>query len=211
MILDEQRTARGLRTVSELLELAESGTIILDPYSVLLGTRVVLGTGNVLYPGTVIECDSDSSCSLGSDNTFLPGTFIAASGGGSIVIGNNNRIGEGGARLMASNAQLTVGNHTRISSSPVIVAPADLGDGCQVLGQITAQQVILGAGQDFSYPDPDHRGSVLKGFGKARGVKLGPGEVINGSGDFATAPVERQRTYHPDAPKLPAPRERSGD
>ena len=106
MIIDEQRTARGLRTVSELLELAESGTIILDPYSVLLGTRVAFGTGNVLYPGVVIECYPDSSCSLGSGNTFLPGTFIAASGGGSIVIGNNNRIGEGGARLMAGGGQL---------------------------------------------------------------------------------------------------------
>jgi len=205
MIFDEQRTARGLRTVSELLELAESGTIILDPYSVLLGTRVVLGTGNVLYPGVVIECDPDSSCSLGSDNTFLPGTFIAASDGASIVIGNNNRIGEGGARLMATGAQLSVGNNTRLSSGPVIVAPANLGNGCQVLGQITAQQVTLGAGEDFTHPDPDHRGAVLKGFGKARGLKLNPGEVINGSGDFSTALVERQRSYHPEAPTLPAP------
>ena len=202
MIIDEQRTARGLRTVSELLELAESGTIILDPYSVLLGTRVALGTGNVLYPGVVIECSSDSSCSLGSDNTFLPGTFVAASGGGSIAIGNNNRIGEGGARLMASNAELRVGHRTRISSSPVIVAPANLGDGCQVLGQITAQQVTLGAGEDFSYPDPDGRGAVLKGFGKACGLTLQAGEVVNGSGDFADAPVERQRSYHPDSPYL---------
>jgi UDP-3-O-[3-hydroxymyristoyl] glucosamine N-acyltransferase len=204
MIIDEQRSARGLRTVSELLELAEAGTIILDPYSVLLGTRVRLGDGNVLYPGVVIECDPDSECSLGSGNTFLPGTFIAASGGGSIAIGNNNRIGEGGARIMsgAAGAQVTVGHRTRISNSPVIVAPANLGDGCQILGQITAQQVHLTGGADFSHPDPDHRGAVLKGFGKARGLTVGVGEVINGSGDFAGAPIERQRAYHPNAPSV---------
>ncbi|MEU0089593.1 hypothetical protein [Kribbella sp. NPDC006257] len=202
MILDEQRTARGLRTVSELLELAESGTIILDPYSVLLGTRVVLGDVNVLYPGVVIECDPDSSCSLGSDNTFLPGTFIAATNGASITIGNNNRIGEGGARLMAGGGQLLVGDRTRISSGPVIIAPATLGTGCQVLGQITAQEIDLGAGEDFSYPDPDGRGAVLKGFGKARGLSLGAGDVINGTGDFADAVPERQRSYHPDSPRL---------
>jgi NDP-sugar pyrophosphorylase family protein len=204
MIIDDQRSARGLRTVSELLELAETGTIILDPYSVLLGTLVRLGDGNVLYPGVVIECDPDSECVLGSGNTLLPGTFIAASNGGSVVIGDNNRIGEGGARLMsgAAGKQLTVGHRTRISSSPVIVAPADLGDGCQVLGQITAQQVQLAGGADFSHPDPDHRGAVLKGFGKARALTVGVGEVINGSGDFATAPLERQRTYHPGAPSL---------
>ncbi len=71
-----------------------------------------------------------------------------------------------------------------------------------MLGQITAQQVALGAGEDFSYPDPDGRGAVLKGFGKARGLTLDPGEVINGTGDFADAPLERQRTYHPDSPRL---------
>jgi hypothetical protein len=207
MIIDEQRSARGLRTVSELLELAEAGTIILDPYSVLLGTRVVLGTGNVLYPGVVIECDADSICSLGSGNTFLPGTFLAATNGGSIVIGDGNRIGEGGARLVAGSGQLTVGDRTRISSGPVIVAPADLGTGCQVLGNITVQQVHLAAGADHSHPDPDHRGSVLKGFGKARDLTLQRGEVVNGSGDFAAAPVERQRTYHlpPRCPNPPNP------
>ena len=71
-----------------------------------------------------------------------------------------------------------------------------------MLGQITAQQVALGAGEDFSYPDPDGRGAVLKGFGKARGLTLDPGEVINGTGDFADAPLERQRTYHPNSPRL---------
>ncbi|MBB5838298.1 hypothetical protein HDA39_005032 [Kribbella italica] len=28
------------------------------------------------------------------------------------------------------------------------------------------------------------------------------GEVVNGSGDFDDAPVERQRHYHPNAPHL---------
>ncbi|GAB3815941.1 hypothetical protein GCM10028799_17750 [Kribbella italica] len=42
----------------------------------------------------------------------------------------------------------------------------------------------------------------LKGFGRARGVQVGVGEVVNGSGDFDDAPVERQRHYHPNAPHL---------
>jgi acetyltransferase-like isoleucine patch superfamily enzyme len=205
VITDEQRSARGLRTVGEILELAEAGTVVLDPYSVLVGCRVRLGEGNVLYPGVVIECDDDSECVLGSGNTFLPGTFIAASGGGRVSIGSDNRIGEGGARITANQPgkNVIIGDKTRISSSPLVIGPAELGDGCAVLGPITAQQVELGGGADGSHPDPDQRGAVLKGFGTARNLTLKAGEVVNGSGDFATAPLERQRAYHPDAPRLP--------
>jgi acetyltransferase-like isoleucine patch superfamily enzyme len=205
MITDEQRSARGLRTVGEILELAEAGTVVLDPYSVLVGSRVRLGEGNLLYPGVVIECDQDSQCTLGSGNTLLPGTFITASGGAEVSIGSNNRIGEGGARITANQPgkNVTIGDNTRLSSGPLILGPTELGDGCAVLGQITAQQIELSGGADGSHPDPDHRGAVLKGFGTARKLTLKVGEVVNGSGDFADAPIERQRAYHPDAPKLP--------
>ncbi|MDP9843982.1 hypothetical protein [Streptosporangium lutulentum] len=37
----------------------------------------------------------------------------------------------------------------------------------------------------------------MKGFGLARGIQLGAGEVINGAGDFADASIERQLAYHP--------------
>ncbi|WP_344181789.1 hypothetical protein [Kribbella lupini] len=202
MITDQQRRDRGLRTVAEILELAESGTVVLDPYSVLIGTAVVLGKENVLYPGVVIECAEDAECVLGDRNTLLPGTFIAVGPGGSVVIGDDGRIGEGGARIVAGGDEVSVGNRTRLSSGAVVVGPAELGDGCQILGQITAQDIVLAGGADHTHPDPDHRGAVLKGFGKARGVQLGVGEVVNGAGDFDDAPVERQRHYHPNAPHL---------
>ncbi|GAB3815937.1 hypothetical protein [Kribbella italica] len=52
MITDQQRRDRGLRTVAEILELAESGTVVLDPYSVLLGTGVALGKETSCTPGS---------------------------------------------------------------------------------------------------------------------------------------------------------------
>jgi hypothetical protein len=204
VITDAQRTARGLRTVDEVLELAAAGTVVLDPYSLLIGVRVQLGAGNVFYPGVVIECDDESTCVLGSENTLLPGTFITATGGASISLGDGSRIGEGSTRITADgpDAVVKVGNRTRISSNPILVGPAELGDGSQLIGQIIAQGVQLGAGADWTHPDPDARGAVLKGFGRARGLTVGAGEVINGSGDFAEAPLERQRTYHPNAPRV---------
>ena len=72
-----------------------------------------------------------------------------------------------------------------------------IGAGCQVIGAIRAQSVRLEGGQDWSHPDPDQRGAVLKGHGLARGLQLSAGEVVNGIGDFSQAPVERQATYHP--------------
>lgn len=58
MIADEQRIALGLRTVAEVHELAEAGTVVLDPYSLLIGREVQLSQRNVFYPNVVIECDA---------------------------------------------------------------------------------------------------------------------------------------------------------
>ncbi|MEU8925482.1 hypothetical protein AB0D10_31885 [Kitasatospora sp. NPDC048545] len=38
---------------------------------------------------------------------------------------------------------------------------------------------------------------MLKGTGLARGIRLAAGDVMNGLGDLAAAPVERQLAYHP--------------
>ncbi|MGW2400631.1 hypothetical protein ACWCYY_29135 [Kitasatospora sp. NPDC001664] len=70
------------------------------------------------------------------------------------------------------------------------------------IGAVAVQSVRLAGGGEHAYPDPDGRGAVLKGSGLARGLSLEAGEVVNGSGDFAAAPVERQRAYHPDAPRI---------
>ena len=208
MITGDQRKARGWRTVAEVLELAAGGTVVLDPYSLLIGVRVQLGEGNVCYPGVVIECDEDSECLLGSENTLLPGTFISATGGGAIHIGDSTRIGEGGARITAdrTGAPVEVGHRTRIVGGAALAGPAVLGDGSQVLGPINAQGFELAAGADWTYPDPDARGGVLKGFGRGRNVTVGTGEVINGQGNFGTSRIERQRAYHPNAPRLTAAR-----
>ena len=62
---------------------------------------------------------------------------------------------------------------------------------------MSVRDVVLSGGGDFTHPDPDGRGAVLKGSGTARGLRLDRGDVINGIGDFAAFPVERQVKYHP--------------
>ncbi|MFI5532493.1 hypothetical protein ACIA8O_28570 [Kitasatospora sp. NPDC051853] len=201
--LDATRTAAGLRTVTELLE-PGGGNLVHDPFSVLISRRVTLGRGNVFYPGVTVECDPESSCAIGSGNVFRPGAVVLAEAGGSVRIGDGNLIGDGGARIKANRADaaVEVGDRARLLNGPEIVGRSVIGDGCQVIGAIAAQSVRLTGGGDHAYPDPDGRGAVLKGSGLARGLALAVGEVVNGNGDFAVAPVERQRAYHPEAPRL---------
>lgn len=205
MIADEQRIALGWRTVVEVLELAEAGSVVLDPYSLLIGREVKLGRHNVFYPNVVIECDTESRISLGDTNTFLPGAWLSATNQGEIQLGHRNRIGEGGARITVDRpgAAIRIGHRTRVVGGAAISGPAVLGDGSQVIGQVAVQAIDLAAGSDWTYADPDGRGGVLKGFGRGRNLTVGRGEVLNGQGDFANAPLERQRTYHPDSPHLP--------
>ncbi|MGW4647191.1 hypothetical protein [Kitasatospora sp. NPDC004289] len=202
-VLDAARTAAGLRTVTELLAPGD-GNVVHDPFSVLISRRVTLGQDNVLYPGVTLECDELSSCSIGSGNVLRPGTAVLAEAGGSVRIGDRNLFGDGGARIKANRADaaVVVGDRTRLLNGPEVVGRSEIGDGCQVIGAVAVQSVRLAGGGDHAYPDPDGRGAVLKGSGLARGLSLEAGEVVNGSGDFAAAPVERQRAYHPDAPRL---------
>ncbi|HEY1488045.1 MAG TPA: hypothetical protein VGF84_18200 [Micromonosporaceae bacterium] len=171
--------------------------LIHDPHSLILSDRVRLGDGNVFYPNVVIECDDDSTCEIGSGNVFWPGTLILVGGGGTVSIGDGNTIGQGGAQIKAHGAVVRIGSRTRIVNAAEILGPTTIGDGGQVLGPISVRFAELAGGGDFTEPDPDLRGAVLKGFGTARHITLGPGEVIAGSGDFRTAPVERQSSYHP--------------
>ena len=97
-------------------------------------------------------------------------------------------------------AHVDVGDRARLMNGPELVGASVVGAGAQIIGPIRAQSVRLGAGGDHREPDPDLRGGVLKGVGLARGIRVGRGEVVNGLGSFADAPVERQRAYHPDAP-----------
>ncbi|MGW6915993.1 hypothetical protein ACWGB8_19575 [Kitasatospora sp. NPDC054939] len=203
--LDRLRRERGLLTPTELLDLADTGTAVLDPFSVLVSRRAELHPGVTLRPGAVVECDGDSLCSIGPGTTLYGGARIRATGGAAVSIGRDAEIGDGGARITAAGdgTAIAIGDGVRISGGAEVIGPGRLGAGSQVDGPVSARAVDLAAGRPHTHPDPDHRGAVLKGFGRAHGIRLGTGEVLNGTGDFATATVQRQRHYHPDAPSLP--------
>ncbi|WP_371656704.1 MULTISPECIES: hypothetical protein [unclassified Streptomyces] len=158
----------------------------------------------VVGSGAVVECDGDSRCGIGAGTTLYGGARIRATGGAVVTIGRDTGIGDGGARITAAgDGEIRIGDGVRISGGAEVIGPGLLGAGSQVRGPVSARSIDLAAGRPYTHPDPDHRGAVLKGFGRAHGIRLGTGEVLNGTGDFATAPVQRQRHYHPDAPHLP--------
>ena len=185
-------------------ELAELGgrVVVLVPGSVLVGRAVELGEGVVLYPGAVLQTDAVSSIRVGAGTVVYPGAFVSATRGGRVSGGAGAELGPGGLQVMADGpaAHVEIGDRARLMNGPEVVGASFVGDGAQIIGPIRAQSVRLGAGRDHREPDPDLRGGVLKGVGLARGIRVGRGEVVNGLGSFADAPVERQRAYHPDAP-----------
>ncbi|MFD9063174.1 GNAT family N-acetyltransferase [Kitasatospora purpeofusca] len=201
--LDRLRRDRGLLTPAELLDLAEHGVAVLDPFSVIVSRRVEIGPDNVLHPGVVIECDERSRCVLGPGNVLYGGTRIAAADGGSITVGARSLIGDGGARILAgAHESITVGDGVRLMDGAEVLGDSLLGHGSQILGRISARSVELGAGLPYTHPDPDGRGGVLKGLGRASGVLVGTGEVLGESDDLSHYEPGRQRLYHPEAPRL---------
>jgi len=196
--IQRARTTKGFLTDQELSEKIGKENTILDT-SVLLSAAVQIGTGNVFYPGVVIEVVDDASISIGDNNTFYPGTYIYASASGKITIGDGNEFGTGGFTAKANMAEtvLTIGDGGRYCNGASVMGTTVLGSGSQVLGTITVQSCTLASGASFQDPDPDKRAAVLKGFGLARGLRLEVGQVVNGSGDFSEVPVEWQRAYHP--------------
>ena len=197
--LDAARESAGFLGIAEVVALAERGVTIFDPLSTLVSRHARIGAGCVLYPAVIIDCDQASACVLGTGNTLLPGTRIVAADGGRISVGAGNVIGEGGAQVKANrpDAAIEIADRTRLAAGAEIMGVSTIGTGCQVIGAIMAQSVRLEGGQDWTHPDPDERGAVLKGHGLARSLHLSRGEVINGNGDFSQAPVERQAAYHP--------------
>lgn len=166
--------------------------------SVFISEQVTVGENNTFYPGVVIECRDGATVRIGDGNTFYSGTFIFASAG-EIIIGSGNEFGPAGCTVRANTptARIVVGDGGRYSDGANIMGETTLGSGSQVLGNITVQNCQLAAGGTYREADPDERAAVLKGFGLARGITLEAGQVINGKGDFAAAPVEWQRAYHP--------------
>lgn len=195
--IDRQRRALGFLTIAETLALTERGNVVLDPHSILISATARIGGGNRFYPGVTIQAGIGAEISIGDGNEFWPGTVIAAKAG-AITIGGGNQFGPGGftASLDRSGGRIEIGSTGRFRDGASVFAGCVLGHGAQILGPIQAQTVILGAGGNHEEPDPDGRGGVLKGSGRARGLTIGRGQVIEGRGHFDAADIKPQSFYH---------------
>lgn len=193
-----RRKEKGFLEIPKMITTVGQSNLVLDPYSVLISAGVEVGSDNTFYPNVVIERSGDAVITIGNGNVFYPGTYIVGSAG-NIRIGNGNEFGPNGCAIMANvpDASVAIGDNGRYNSGASIMGRTELGTGSQVLGSITVQSCKLAGGETFKDPDPDSRAAVLKGFGLARGITLEIGQVVNGSGNFAEAPVEMQRDYHP--------------
>ena len=196
--IDRQRRALGFLTVAETLALAAGGNVVLDPHSILISSAARIGGDNRFYPGVTIEAGTGAAIAIGDGNVFWPDTVIAAASG-TIAIGNANQFGPSGftASLDGNGGRIEIGSHGRFREGASVSAGCILGDGAQILGPIQAQATILGAGGDYDKPDPNSRGGVLKGSGRARGLTIGRGQVIEGRGHFDRTDIKPQSFYHP--------------
>jgi acetyltransferase-like isoleucine patch superfamily enzyme len=195
---DHARKNRDFHSTDEVEKEFGSKNTILDLNSLLISEGVKIGNNNVFYPNVIIERSADGTVSIGDDNIFYPGVYILSSAG-SLRIGNKNEFGTGGCTIKANmaDADIRIGDGGRYCDGVSIMGKTLLGNGSQLLGNITVQNCSLADGGTFKDPDPDARAAVLKGFGLARNIVLECGQVMNGSGNFADAPVEWQHTYHP--------------
>ncbi|MBA5778682.1 hypothetical protein H2509_16245 [Stappia sp. F7233] len=199
--LDSQRSKLGFLSIHETVALADRGVTILDPFSTLISRPVKIGAGTILYPSLILECGEGGTLTIGNGNVFWPGVRLCAKPG-SIAIGDGNEFGEGGfiARANREDSRIVIGSGGRYQAGASVSGASDLGSGSQILGPIAVDSCILGAGEPHTHPNPDRRGAVLKGQGRARNVRLAAGEVIFGNGVFSQDAVERQTAYHPPAP-----------
>ena len=198
--LDKIRADRGYLTLAETVALIDDGNAVLDPFSLLVARGVTLGRGNTFYPNVTIVCAAGGTIAIGDDNTFHSGTSLFAVAG-RIVIGARNQFGEGGfiAKADRAGAAIEIGDAGRYLGGAAVYAAAQLGSGSQILGAVAVQDCTLGAGGSHAEPDPDLRGAVLKGVGRARHLTLSTGQVIQGNGMFDAKDVKPQSFYHPPA------------
>jgi carbonic anhydrase/acetyltransferase-like protein (isoleucine patch superfamily) len=175
--------ANRARKALDCLTLEETAAFahisIVDPFSTLIGRRVRFGAGVLLWPGTSLLTQE----------------------GGEIDVGAGAEIGgQGGFTLRASLGwRLMVGAGARLSGGGVLSGRSQIGAGAQIIGAIDARDVELAEGGDWRSPDPDLRGAVLKGAGRAFGVSLGRGRVIQAFGMFDAADEKPQSFFHPPA------------
>jgi hypothetical protein len=194
--LDQVRIDQGYLTLAETLALVDRGNAVLDPFSLLIGRSVSIGSRNIFYPNVTIG--GEGAVAIGDRNTFHSGTALFAAGG-RIMVGAHNQFGEGGftARADRLGALIEIGDHGRYVGGAAVHGAAQLGSGSQILGAVAVQDCTLAAGGSFAEPDPDARGAVLKGVGRARGLSLATGQVIQGNGVFDASEIKWQSFYHP--------------
>jgi hypothetical protein len=197
-LIDRSRAAAGYLAVRETAALVADGNLVPDPFSVLISRFVTLGTGNLLYPGVVLEGRDGAPLAVGDRNRFHGPTLIVAETG-PIQIGHDNQFGEGGftARANRAGAGIRIGDGGRYLGGVTVLGQTRLGSGSQVLGAITLDDCDLGDGRPYAEPDPDLRGAVLKGQGLARRLRLAVGEVIVGDRAFRQQDLQRQTDFHP--------------
>ncbi len=199
--IDTLRMSKNLLGVEQLIGLRNDDITVFDPYSTLISTCAQLSAGTIIYPNCMVLCGAAGALSLGQNNVLYPSTVIQA-GAGTIDIGDGNTFGPGGfvSTAMNSGETVKIGNNGRFNSGANVYGNSHLGDGSQILGQISVDGCILGAGGSYREPDPDKRGGVLKGTGRAKKLNLKTGDVIQAFGIFDEQAIERQVVYHPEAP-----------
>ncbi|MBT1673089.1 hypothetical protein [Curtobacterium flaccumfaciens] len=205
--LDIARRAAGFLTVHEVTALAPD-VRVLDPGSVLIGAGVSVRPGAVLYPSTTLETRDGGVISVASGARLGPGPVTIVASAATVHIGEGAELGPGPVTVVADGSDVVIGGRARLTAGCLVEGPARIGAGAQVLGPVSVRDVELEDGGDHREPDPDHRGGVVKGTGPVRGVRVGLGEVVVGgvahAGEASGRPrIERQRTYHPDAPRRP--------
>lgn len=198
--INKQRADAGYLTLNELLALADTDNVVFDPFSTLISRLVTLGDGNQFFPNCHIKAMASGAIAVGSSNIFYANTSLLSEGS-SIIIGDGNQFGEGGfsAKTDTPGAPLLIGDQGRYVGQVTVYGKSTFGNGCQVLGAITAHDCHLASGQPHTHPVANQRGAVLKGFGAAVNLNLLQGEVIKGCGEFAMPDKKMQSFYHPTA------------
>lgn len=200
-IIDEHRETVGFRPLADVIQLAHAGVRILDPWSFLVSPGVTLDPDVTVFPNVVLHCDSSSTVRIGPGTLLYPGTIVQAFSASSVRIGSRCEIGPGGAQVKANapGTTIVIGDEARLLNGCELVGNSVLGDGCQLIGQISAQSVRLAGGKGYRWPEPGERGALLKGAGLAREITLRTGQVMNLQPSFADSQAESQSSYHPKA------------
>jgi hypothetical protein len=196
--IDLVRRHSGFLTIAETIKLIDTNNQIFDPFSVLIGSEIEIGIGNIFYPGTTLLSVTGHTISIGDRNIFYSGCLLEATHG-EIRIGDDNQFGEGGftAKANRSGSHIQIGNSGRFLNNPSVFGETTLGDGTQILGRIQVDSCRLDSGGGHNEPDPDKRGGLLKGSGVARNLHVPIGHVISAQGDFADGRLLPQLHFHP--------------